>query len=146
MSDNDVCNITNYRDQVYEILPNVQVLDGKDRDGQSFISFEADEYGEEGEEDMEEDEQMQAIMDKLDPDTRKRFEAGEIGVEDLKGLGILDPDFKLDDDSEYGAEIYGSEEGEAEGEEIEHQQQEMMDEGGEIEHHEDEMVDLPEQD
>jgi hypothetical protein len=93
------------------------VLDGKDRDGTSFYSAEGedDEYGEEGEDDLEGDLRMQEIIDKLDPDTRKRFEEGEIGIEDLKGLGLIPEDFDIEGES-YGDEgaLYDSEEGEAE--------------------------------
>lgn len=117
LSNNEVCNIDNYRDLVYETLPNLQVLDGKDRDGGSYSSVENDEYGEEGEFDIENDFQMQEIIEKLDPDTRKRFEDGEIGIEDLKGLGLIPED--LDVDGSYGDEegLFDDEEGEAEGEE-----------------------------
>lgn len=50
-------------------------------------------------------------MEKLDPETRKRFEAGEINVDDLKGMGLIPQEFDVD--ASYG-DIYGSEEGEAE--------------------------------
>jgi len=56
---------------------------------------------------------MQEIIDKLDPDTRKRFEEGEIGIEDLKGLGLIPEDFNVEGES-YEHEGYGSEEGEEE--------------------------------
>lgn len=113
LSDNEVCNVDGYRDKIYEALPNLQILDGKTRDGESMMSFEGDEdYGEEGEFDAENDLRMQEIIDKLDPETRKRFEDGEIGIEDLKGLGLIPDDFDLES---YGG--YGSEEGEAENDE-----------------------------
>jgi len=111
LTENEVCKVSDYREQVYAVLPQLQVLDGKDRDGTSFISFDDDEYGEEGEFDMENDFKMQEIIDKLDPETRKRFEEGQIGIEDLKALGLISNDFENDGDS-YGG--YGSEEGEAE--------------------------------
>jgi hypothetical protein len=72
LSENEVCNIDNYRESIYEALPNVQVLDGKDRDGTSYISHDNDddEYGEEGEFDIDDDMQLQEIINKLDPETR----------------------------------------------------------------------------
>jgi len=110
LTDNEVCDVKDFRDLVYEALPNLQVLDGKDRDGISFMSMDGEEdYGEEGEFDLENDIKMQEIIEKLDPETRQRFEDGEIGIEDLKALGLIPQDF---DGESYGA--YGSEEGEAE--------------------------------
>jgi len=49
ISENEVCNLENYKDKVYEILPNLQILDGHDRDGNSFLSEDDEMYGEEGE-------------------------------------------------------------------------------------------------
>lgn len=113
LSENEVAKIDGYRDKVYEALPQLQILDGKTRDGESYMSFEGeDDYGEEGEFDTENDLRMQEIIDKLDPETRKRFEDGEIGLEDLKGLGLIPDDFDIGSYS-----FAGSEEGEAEHEE-----------------------------
>jgi hypothetical protein len=59
LSENEVCKIENYRDQVYSALPNLEILDGKDREGESFFSLENEEdYGEEGEFDLENDLKM----------------------------------------------------------------------------------------
>ena len=55
LSENEVCKIDKYREMVYEALPNVQVLDGHDRDGNSYISDDEEDYGEEGELDMDND-------------------------------------------------------------------------------------------
>ena len=52
-------------------MPQIEVLDGKDKDGLSAFSMDDDEaYGEEGEVDMEEDEELAQIIEKLDPETR----------------------------------------------------------------------------
>lgn len=69
MSENEVCKIQKYRDLVYEALPNLQVLDGHDRDGESFIS-DQDEYGNEEEGEFEMDDNLQEIINGLDPETR----------------------------------------------------------------------------
>lgn len=45
--------IDDYRNKVYETLPNLNVLDGKNKDGESVYSEE--DYGEEGEEMIDED-------------------------------------------------------------------------------------------
>ena len=56
------------------------MLDGHDRDGNSFISDE-DDYGEEeGEHDLEEEEKLQSVIERLDDETRRRFEAGELDL------------------------------------------------------------------
>ena len=66
-------------------------------------------YGEEGE--FEHDEELLATINNLDEETRKKFENGELSMDDLKGLGILPADAE-----DYGDEY--DEEGEAESEEI----------------------------
>ena len=51
---------------------------------------------------------MQAdVRKRLDPETAEKFDKGEISLEDLKGMGIIG------DSDDYGAEQFGSEEGEA---------------------------------
>lgn len=116
LSENPVCKVENYRELVYAALPNVQVLDGHDRDGNSFISDDEDDYGEEGEMDMEEGK-LQEIIANLDPETKKKFEAGELGLEDLKGMGLVDDSYgDLDEEGEdeaYGPEDDGSQDSNA---------------------------------
>ena len=51
------------------------------------------------------DEEM---LEKLDPEMRKKVESGELGYEDLKALGVI----PADDD--YGDEDFAGEEGEEE--------------------------------
>jgi hypothetical protein len=68
ISENEVCRTDNFRDQVFAALPNLQILDGKDRDGESFYSD--DDLDEEGE---IEDEELQNFLSKLDPETKRRF-------------------------------------------------------------------------
>ena len=64
-------------------------------------------YGEE-EGEYEHGEQLLETINNLDPETKKKFEAGELSMDDLKGLGILG------DAEEYGEEYGSDEEGEAE--------------------------------
>lgn len=69
-----------------------------------------EEMGEEGEEEFNE------IIKNLDPETREKFEKGEINEDDLIGMGLIPP---IEDDEAYGGEDdleYG-EEGEDEDEE-----------------------------
>ena len=57
MKDNKICEIENYRKSVLEYLPNLQVLDGKNQDGESAYTEDEDDeiesYGEEGELDLD---------------------------------------------------------------------------------------------
>lgn len=79
------------------MIPSLEVLDGKNRDGDSVVSSEddyGDEYGEEGE---AEQEALAEILNNLDPETRKRYEAGEISRDEIIALG-------LDDMDDYGEE------------------------------------------
>ena len=73
------------------------MLDGHDRDGNSFISDEDDYGDEEGEHDQEEEEKLQSVIERLDDETRRRFEAGELDLKDLIGMGLVQ-------DSDYGEE------------------------------------------
>ena len=52
LSGNPVCETESYREKVFEAMPQLVALDGKDRDGQSVMS--EDDYGEEGEFDLDE--------------------------------------------------------------------------------------------
>lgn len=78
-------------------------MDGKDRDNNSFCSEDNDEYGEEGEY-----EQLNDILNKLDPETRQRVENGEIDLEELQAMGLLageeDGSYGDDQDADYGEE------------------------------------------
>lgn len=53
IDENPIAKIDDYRNKVYETLPNLSVLDGKNKDGESVYSEE--DYGEEGEFDMDND-------------------------------------------------------------------------------------------
>ena len=53
IDENPIAKIEDYRNKVYEALPNLNILDGKNKDGESVYSEE--DYGEEGELDMDDD-------------------------------------------------------------------------------------------
>lgn len=84
------------------MIPSLQVLDSKDQDGQSFYSDDIDEYGEMGESEMNDNESaaLKQILEKLDPETRERFENGELGEEELEQLGLIN------NDESYGEENF----------------------------------------
>lgn len=73
------------------------MLDGYDRDGASFLS--ADDMDEMGEYDIE--DEFGDMLKDLDPETRKKVENGEMGIDELEAMGLL----KKEED-------YGSESGE----------------------------------
>jgi Leucine-rich repeat (LRR) protein len=54
IDENPIAKIENYREKIYEALPNLNVLDGKNKDGESVYSEE--DYGDEaGEFDIDDD-------------------------------------------------------------------------------------------
>ena len=106
--DNEVSKIDDYRNTIYELFPSLQVLDGKDRDDNSFYSDDLEELDEEGEA-----EQLEEIINNLDPETREKFEKGELNEEDLRGMGLIpmagDESYgdEDDDEADYGDEEEG---------------------------------------
>lgn len=67
IDENPIAKIDDYRTKVYEALPNLNVLDGKNKDGESIYSEE--DYGEEGELEMAElDDEFEAKIANLPPD------------------------------------------------------------------------------
>ena len=85
LKDNKICEIENYRKSVLEYLPNLQVLDGKNQDGESAYTEDEDDeiesYGEEGELDL--DDQYGKVLHMLDPDQRARFLNNEMDEEEM---------------------------------------------------------------
>jgi hypothetical protein len=97
---NPIASKPDYREKVFEIFPELEVLDGTDRDGNVIESVEDDEsdYGEEGE------------AEEMSEETRKRLQE--------QGFDLAEDDEEYDDeeDDEEDAEgdIYGDEDGEDE--------------------------------
>jgi len=85
----------------------VHVVDGKDRENESVYTEESFE-DEEGEADLY-DAHAATILQKLDPETRERFEKGEMDEQEMKNLGILPDD--ADEEGEAEFEDYGSDGG-----------------------------------
>ena len=117
LTDNEVTKDEDYQTKVLALMKKNQVdpetrviLDGHDEDNISVSDDSEDdsEMDEEGEMEMMDNE----LFANMDPETRKKFEAGEISLEELEKMGIM----AFDD--EYG-------------EEGEHEQDESDEEGGE---------------
>ena len=109
LTDNEVCKEDSYREKVLAAMKKNStdpedriILDGHDEDNISVSddSEDEDEMGEEGELEMMDTE----ILNKLDPETREKFEKGELSIEELEKLGL----------TTFGAMDYGDEEGEFE--------------------------------
>lgn len=103
LTNNEVTKADEYVSKVMSALKKNQVdpetrviLDGHDEDNISVSddSEDDDEMDEEGEMEMMDQE----IFQNMDPETRRKFEAGEISLEELEKMGILG----FDDD--YGEE------------------------------------------
>ena len=94
------------------------MLDSKDQDGQSIYSDDGDEYGEMGESELNDNESaaLKQILEKLDPETRQRFENGELGEEELEQLGLINNDDSYGDEN-FGEDEQGEEESDEDGEE-----------------------------
>ena len=94
-----------YREKMFEIFADLEVLDGLDKDGNEVDSM-GDDFGEEGEAEMEE----------LDEETLKKLREQGFAVADDEDY---DDEEDFDDDGEEGEddESYGDEEGDEESEE-----------------------------
>ena len=86
-----------YRDKVFAKLPQIQILDGKDPENNSvYTEDDENDYGEEGE--LDQEDVYTDILLKLDPETRGRFENGEMDEAEMRALGLLPGD------ADYGEE------------------------------------------
>jgi uncharacterized membrane protein len=103
LTNNEVTKAEDYQSKVMSALKKNQVdpetrviLDGHDEDNISVSddSEDDDEMDEEGEMEMMDQE----IFQNMDPETKRKFEAGEISLEELEKMGILGFD------DEYGEE------------------------------------------
>jgi len=87
LTQNPVTSMEGYREKIFEALPNLYALDGYDKDGGSVMLDDDNDYDEEGEfEDFEEKLKL------LDPELRKKYEDGNMDVDEMRALGLL-PDF-----------------------------------------------------
>ena len=63
LGQNPITKIEGYRDKIFALLPELEVLDGHDRENQSVLSdFNQDSYGEEGEHDLYGDEDEDGVL------------------------------------------------------------------------------------
>jgi len=100
-----VCKVDNYRDQIFEANANLEVLDCKTKEGEEMFDTSDDDYGEEGENELFDHE----ILQKLDPETREKYLNGELSMEEMKNLGLID-DFDFGEEGEFEMEEEGEDE------------------------------------
>ena len=98
LTENPVTKLDSYRDKVFEALPKLFSLDGKDKDGNS-VKLDESDYGEEGEFDMQDIEDIEERVAKLDPEQRKKYHDGHMDIEEMRALGLL-PDYFGDEGGE----------------------------------------------
>jgi hypothetical protein len=104
LAGNEVCDADDYREKIVAAMqknttdPEERIiLDGHDEDNISVSddSEDDEEMDEEGEMEMMDHE----LIKDMDPETRRRFENGELSLEELEKMGIA-----TFDDGEYGEE------------------------------------------
>ena len=116
LTDNEVTKAEDYQAKVLAVMKKNQVdpetrviLDGHDEDNISVSDDSEDD------EDMDEEGEMEMmdndLLANMDPETRKKFENGEISLEELEKMGIM----AFDDYGEEG-ELEQDEEDEEAGE------------------------------
>lgn len=104
LTGNPVTEQVNYKKKVFEMFPNLEVLDAQDKEGNEVLSEEDEDYDDEDGEGDGDDEFID--MDQLDPEVRKKLEE--------QGLPLDG------EEEEYGDEDYDEEEeGDEEDEEAE---------------------------
>lgn len=63
LGQNPITKIEGYRDKIFALLPELEVLDGHDRENQSVLSdINQDSYGEEGEQELYGDEDEDGVL------------------------------------------------------------------------------------
>lgn len=97
--ENPVTKIEDYRNKIFRLLPQLEVLDGRNTDNQSVQSSEEDEYGEEGEFDQNGDFISDSDDDEGVANGKKFGSDDEDDEDDFFGEEGED-DFEEDDDSE----------------------------------------------
>ena len=107
LSDNEVCKAQGYRDKLFGANDQLQILDQKTKDGEEVdASSDDDDYGEEGEFDLYGSENHE-VLEKLDPETREKYIKGEMSMEEMAALGLLqaadygeEGEFEMDEEGE----------------------------------------------
>lgn len=94
---NEVTDLADYKTKVWEMLPNLEVLDGYNKKGEEILSDDSDDFDLYGDEEGENDIEGDFIDDDLNDE--------ELAAE-LKKRGISMEDFKA---GKAGIDFYGEE-------------------------------------
>ena len=108
LENNEVAKLSNYKTHMFSLLPQLEVLDGYNKNGEEVESEESDygAYGEEGEAELDADFLTEQLTDEQIEELKKRG----ISVEDfLSGKAGLDIDEEGEEDL-YGDESDGDKE------------------------------------
>lgn len=115
LAGNDVCEQEDYREKVVAAMqknttdPEERIiLDGHDEDNISVSDDSEDD--EEGDEEGEIEMMDHELIKNMDPETRRRFENGELSLEELEKMGIA----TFDEGEDYGEEGENEQEYDAE--------------------------------
>lgn len=111
LTDNAVCKVEGYREKVLAANSALEVLDLQTRQGEEVDDSSMDDYGEEGEADLF-DFANDEVLENLDPETREKYLKGELNIDEMKALGLIDDQFG--DYGEEGELEFDDEEGEEE--------------------------------
>ena len=91
---NDITKIEGYTAKMWEMFPNLAILDGKNKEGEEIMSQESDEEGEYGgedgedEDDFDQQEYLDKISKQLTEEQKKELEKQGLTVEQyLEGQG-----------------------------------------------------------
>ena len=109
-----MCETAEYkRDDIFEMIPSLEVLDMKMKDGEEFVSDLSDDYGAEGGEDeLDEDEELALLEEQLSEKQKQKLKDAGVTIKDyLQGNG---PDLtdEFDDEEEGEEDLDGDEDGE----------------------------------
>lgn len=85
---NEITKLDGYKEKVFEMLPTLSILDGKNKEGEEIISQESDEDeedyggedGEEDDEDFDQQDYIDKISKQLTEEQKKDLEAQGISV------------------------------------------------------------------
>lgn len=97
---NPVCELEDYQEKVFELIPSLEVLDGFNQEGDEVDSFDYDDEigGEEGEEEIEE-QLMQHLTEEQKAEMAKKGMSAADYLASQQADGFAD-----EDDEDYGEE------------------------------------------
>jgi hypothetical protein len=105
LTNNPICQIENYKDQIRAILPKLDVLDGFNKEGQEFISEDEEDDEDDEEEDGESDDEEGEDEEEEEEDGEQEDES-----EDSKEDPLIGKKRKVAEGAEVAATVEEEEE------------------------------------